>query len=94
MAVSATISAVPIAGQIALSSFLASPGGFPDKINFPMGERTLHITNIINPIIESPPKLFSGIEILEADERLSTEDILEMVDAGSIKYTVADNHSF
>ena len=34
----------------------------------------------------------SGIEILEADERLSTEDILEMVDSGSIKYTVADNH--
>ena len=48
-----------------------------------------HLKVLNNQIIEAGK---SGIEILEADERLSTEDILEMVDSGSIKYTVADNH--
>jgi len=48
-----------------------------------------HLNKLNEQMIEAGK---SGIEILEADERLSTEDILEMVDAGSIKYTVADNH--
>lgn len=33
-----------------------------------------------------------GIEVVEADPNLATEDILELVNAGALKLTVADNH--
>ena len=32
------------------------------------------------------------IKILEADENLETEDILEMVNSGAVKYTICDSH--
>ncbi len=35
---------------------------------------------------------YPAIQIDEADPRLSTEDILEMVDAGAVQVTVADEH--
>ena len=59
MVVSATISAVPIAGHIVLRSFLARPGGFPDRSNLPTGRRTLQITMTTSTIIDSPPKLLT-----------------------------------
>ena len=54
------------------------------------GSSYVNHLKVINNQINEAGK--SGIEILEADERLSTEDILEMDDSGSITYTVAANH--